>query len=68
MRCVTREGTYAHPDLYPNAETFEELKDSAGRYRPVHGAALYQPFEADSLPASTPAPWFQGEELLVANA
>lgn len=65
---LEREQVYAHPERYPNAETFEELKDSADCYRPVDGADLYQPFQADPSSQTPPAPWSDAEELLVANA
>ena len=61
-----REQIYAQPELYP--DTFKELKDTSGAYRPLAGSALYQPFNAEPLQATPPAAWSDDEELLVSNA
>ena len=68
FQILEREKIYAHPENYPDAATFEELKGSRGRFRPLDVSNLYQPFEA---PALTQAPATSGtddEELLMANA
>jgi hypothetical protein len=62
-----REEIYAHPESYPDSDTFKELKDSAGSYRPLAGSNLYQPFNAQPLPTSTPPAWSEAEEILVTN-
>jgi hypothetical protein len=62
-----REAIYAHPERYPDSDTFEELKDSADNYRPLAGSNLYQPFNAKARPATTPPGWSDAEEVLAAN-
>lgn len=64
---VEREQIYAYPDLYPDSTTFTELKDSAGNYRLLAGSSLYQPFNAEPLLATEPAPWSDDEELLTVS-
>jgi hypothetical protein len=63
-----REGVYAHPELYPNPDTFEELKTSGGAYRHLDASDLYQPFEAATPEVTRVAAWSDAEELLVVNA